>query len=126
MRTWLLAMLGLIIFSCIGLLVQTYLEKSTSALDQKLSQVERDIQNHRWDEGLKNLSSIKHSWGENKPFWAVLLNHHEIDLIDQAMVRTIKTISAQSKTDAHIELGVLRQLLQHIPEREELNLINIF
>ena len=126
MKVWILSLCGLLSFLIVGYLVQTYLGKSAARLNQKLAAVEPDLAARNWDQSLKKLKSVQNDWKKIKPFWAVLTNHKEMDLVEEALIKTIKAISSKSYPDARINLGVLRDFINHIPERERFSIVNIF
>lgn len=126
MKVWILSLCGLLSFLIVGYLVQIYLDKSADRLNQKLATVEPDLVARDWDQSLRKLKSVKNNWKKTKPFWAVLTNHKEMDLVEEALIKTIKAISSKSYVDAQINLGVLRDFVNHIPERERFSIVNVF
>jgi len=64
-------------------------------------------------------------WNKHKGWWAMVIDHQEIDQIDMALIRTRQYIDLQDR-DASVELAVLRRMLEHIPDKEQVNLKNIF
>lgn len=126
MKVWILSLCGLLSFLIVGYFVQTYLNESANRLNQKLVTIEPDLAARDWDQSLKKLKSVQNSWEKTKPFWAVLTNHKEMDLVEEALIKTIKAISSKSYPDARINLGVLRDFIKHIPERERFSLVNVF
>ncbi len=126
MKILLISFCGLLTFLILGLLVQSYLDDSADFLNQKLAKVEPEIQSHNWKQSLIILKSIENSWKKTKPFWAVLTNHKEMDLIEEALIKTIKAVSCKSYTDALINLSVLRDFINHIPEKERFSIVNVF
>lgn len=126
MKVWILSLCGLLAFLIIGDLVQTYLSKSADRIDQQLGAIEMNLKARNWHKTLTGLKSVRNAWEKTKPFWAVLTNHKEMDLIEEALTKTIKAVSSMSYTDAQINLGVLRDFIKHIPEREQFSIENVF
>ncbi len=126
MKVWIISLCGLLSFLAAGYLVQTYLDKSADRLNQKLAAVEPDLTIMDWGQSLQKLKSIQKNWEKTKPFWAVLTNHKEMDLIEEALIKTIRAVSSKSYADARINLGVLRDFIDHIPERERFSIVNVF
>lgn len=126
MKVWILSLCGLLAFLVLSNLVQRYLDESAGRLNQKLAAIEPDLEAQNWDQSLLKLKSIQNTWEKTKIFWAVLTNHKEMDLIEEALIKTIKAVSSESYADARISLGVLRDFIKHIPEKERFSIVNVF
>ena len=125
MKIWLISMAGLIIFIGLAVWVQYNIQNTSGQLDQTLKKVAISLTHKHWDQTLERLQAIKHSWQKIKPLWAMLLHHSEIDSIDQALIRTMKTTQSKNYSEAQMELGSLQYFIRHIPEREKFSLVNI-
>lgn len=126
MKTWLFALLGLIIFVILGILNQWILDKNTDRLAEELKTVAQAIHGQKWQVASQNLKSVQKNWRKLKPTWSLLLHHREIDNIDQALIKTERAIRAKSYPEAEVEQGSLENYVEHVPKREEFNLVNIF
>lgn len=126
MKVWLISLGCLFSFLVVGYLVQSSLDRTADRLNQQLDVVEAKLIARDWDQSLRELDRLRKVWDEVKPYWAVLINHKEMDLIEEALIKTIKAISSESYADARIHLGLLRGFIKHIPERERFSLVNIF
>jgi Domain of unknown function (DUF4363) len=125
MKTWLIAMAGLILFIGLAISLQHNIQNTSGQLNQTLEKVAISLTHYQWDQTLKKLHVIDHRWQKIKPLWAMLLHHSEIDSIDQALIRTIKATQTKNYSEAQMELGSLQHFVRHIPERERFNLVNI-
>jgi hypothetical protein len=125
MKTWLIAITGLIIFVGLAVFVQYRIEDTSKHLDYDINKVNFDLTKQHWDQTLKELQTIKEKWQRTKPLWAMLLHHNEIDSIDQALIRALIAIQCKDYSEAQIELGSLQHFIQHIPEHEKFSLVNI-
>ncbi len=126
MKVWIISLGCLISFLIVGSLVQSSLERAADRLNHQLTKVERELVARDWEQSLRELDKLQKSWEKTKPYWAVLTNHKEMDLIEEALIKTIKAISSQSYADARIHLGLLHGFIKHIPEREKFSLVNVF
>jgi hypothetical protein len=125
-KTWLLSLAGLVVFIVLTIFVQNNIQTSANRLDQEIKRIEKQLSIDSWQAAHEQLSRLASSWQRIKPFWSVLLNHREIDSIDQALVKTKKALLSKDLPATQIELGSLRHFLKHVPEREALNLVNVF
>ena len=126
MRVWLLTMAGLVLFIIAAFLVQSNLEKTTRHLNVQLEKASSALQARQWPQSKQALKALDQDWKRTRPYWAILLNHKEIDAIEQALTRTQKAVESRSFDLATVEIGTLKYFLDHIPERERLNAINVF
>ena len=126
MKTWLFSLAGLVVFIILTVIVQTSIQTSAKNLDHEISRIETQLHQEAWPAARDQLSRLASSWKKIKPLWSVLLIHREIDNIDQALVKTEKALLSKDLSATQIELGSLRHFLKHVPEREALNLVNVF
>lgn len=126
MKVWIISLCGLLIFLFLGFSVQSYLYESADFLNQKLAEIEPDLKTGNRELALTKLKSFARAWAKTKSIWAVLTNHEEMDLIEEALTKTTRAVSCKSYTDALINLSVLRDFIRHIPEKERFSIVNIF
>lgn len=126
MKVWLLSLCCLLAFLCAGYLIQSSLDRTADQVNQQLDEVELELQARDWDKSLRKLKTVQNNWEQIKPNWAILTNHKEMDLIEEALIKTIRAILCRSYHDAMINLGSLRDGIKHIPERERFSLVNVF
>lgn len=125
MKAWLFTVFGLIIFIILSIINQSFLEKNTHELAIRLHQVEKAIRYKHWNEAEHGLATVQKKWRGIKPVWSLLLNHREIDAIDQALIRTIRAVQSRDDPTARVEHGSLTYFIKHIPKRERFSLVNI-
>jgi hypothetical protein len=126
LKTWLFAVLGLIIFIILGLSNQMALTRNTDRLAMNLKKVEKAIRAQNWHEAETQLVEVQTEWNRIKPTWSLLLHHREIDAIDQSLIKTKRAVRARDLPAAEVEQGSLENYIKHIPKREQFNLVNIF
>lgn len=126
MKVWLLTLGCLISFLIGSYLIQSWLDRTADQFNQQLDEVELNLNAGDWDQSLLSLKKVRKNWEKVKPYWAILTNHKEIDLIEESLTKTIRAASCKSSTDALINLGILRHSVKHIPEKERLSLENVF
>jgi len=88
--------------------------------------LESAIASGNWEEAAESIGKMQDLWSGYKGWWAIVVDHQEIDNIDMALVRVNKYVNMHDRAMAAGELAVLRQMLEHIPDKERVNLKNIF
>jgi hypothetical protein len=125
MKVWLIAVGGLVIFILVTIIVQHQIQTTTEQLGQYIARADVALDQRNWPEGQKEIKSLKSSWRKTKAVWTLFLHHFEIDSIDQALTRTLRAIKSRDYAETQIELGDLKQLLEHIPELEKVSWVNV-
>jgi len=87
--------------------------------------MEKAIEAEKWEDAEEYVVKARERWGEVKRWWPMVIDHQEIDNIDMAFARIDKYIAMRDRTMSYGELAVLRQMLEHIPDMEKVNLKNI-
>ncbi len=99
---------------------------SSKSLENQISEIEGSIKAGGWGNAAASLSKTAEDWERLKPKWYMLTDHMEIDNISSTLARMGRYVEAEDLPSAMAEASSLRQYLRHIPEREILNLENIF
>lgn len=96
------------------------------SLEEKIKHVESNTKEENWERAEKDLGSILKEWPTVENKWALLLDHAEIDNIEDALTKVAEYIKAKDVPLALAELASLKNYINHIPEKESLNLKNVF
>ncbi|MCR4434875.1 MAG: DUF4363 family protein [Clostridiales bacterium] len=122
--TWVTVLLVLIIGS--GIYMNKSLEQTSKRLESNIMQIEDAAKSNDWEKARQHLGSIKTSWGKSQKSWTMLIDHTEIDNIDDTLTRLEGFIDSENTPLTLGEAASLRQYVKHIPEKEAFNLRNIF
>ncbi|HOB19578.1 MAG TPA: DUF4363 family protein [Candidatus Atribacteria bacterium] len=126
MRTILAIVLSLILFIAVGSYVQHYIEKTARNIAEETDRLKQLVEAGSWDEAGAVLNRITEEWTVMRRKWNALIDHSEVDRIDDALARTGELINLKEIKDCLVEIAVLKQTILHIPENERLALSNIF
>ena len=105
--------------------MQYYLECSSNKLDSSLKATYSSVSKKKWDNAKEQLAGFEVNWKKTKYFWAMLLDHFEIDNIDNSFTKAREYIESNDFSSAVAELEALRQYVLHIPKRESFSIENI-
>lgn len=108
-----------------GVLAIFYLNRSCAKLEKSVEAAGLFIQNNQWESAEKLLNDFESNWNKAKFGWAILLDHFEIDNIDNSYTKTKKYVETRDYPSSMAELEALKQYLEHIPEKERFSLENI-
>ena len=116
-------LLAIILF--IGILSYNTLSNTAEKLEKHIVKIEVNAQNGDWKSAENQLSIAKTDWVKTEELWSILIDHIEIDNIDDALKKMEKYILTKNITLTLAEAATLRQYITHIPEKEAFKLKNI-
>lgn len=102
------------------------LDKSAKDLGSHIDQIEAGIRSEHWEDTVRELDYVQEHWEKIGKAWATLLDHIEIDNIDDTLTRLSGHIEARDKSMALAESGALKQFILHIPKKESFRMENLF
>ncbi|HHV99493.1 MAG TPA: DUF4363 family protein [Clostridiaceae bacterium] len=130
MKVWVKAVILiaaiLIIIVVSSMFVHNYLKSSSQKIINHIENIEENTRNNDWHKAEEIVSTLESLWSDTKSKWSVLIDHNEIDNIDESLTRVSSYIEEREKKLALAELSLLKQMVQHIPEKEALALENVF
>ncbi|MGI6488103.1 MAG: DUF4363 family protein [Syntrophomonadaceae bacterium] len=123
----LLTPLILILALIIGLGAWTndLLEDSARELSQQIEVISGQIAEESWEEAVKHTNKLEETWEKEARWWPIFLEHQEIDNIEFALARTKEYVASENSSLARGHLSELKLMIEHIPEKEAVNLKNI-
>ncbi|WP_024831413.1 DUF4363 family protein [Ruminiclostridium josui] len=108
-----------------GVLSLCYLNRSCEKLEKTVNSAGLFIQSKQWDSAEKLLQNFASDWDKTKFGWSILLDHFEIDNIDNSYTKTKKYVESKDYSSALAELEALKEYINHIPVKESFTLKNI-
>jgi len=115
----------LLIITISGILTLTYFNKTADKLEKTVISASEAIKANKWDHAASQLKSFEQSWEKTKFGWAILLDHFEIDNIDNSFTKSKKFVEAGDFSASLAELEALREYILHIPQKEKFTIENI-
>jgi hypothetical protein len=83
------------------------------------------VTNHRWKEASDEISKVETKWNKTENFWAMLIDHMEIDCIEESLTKSKNYIETQNISLSLAELDTLKFAVEHIYKKELVNLKNV-
>lgn len=91
-----------------------------------LEQLKEMVEDEKWNETVLYLDELDKKWSRADTWWTPLMDHRELDHLDQTIVRIRTFVQQQRKEDALVEIKVAIRLVERVVERESLSIKNIF
>ena len=117
------AIIGLIFGSSI--FTNRLLSNHAHSLEEKIIRVEANTREQKWDAAQTELTAIEKEWPKVENTWTVLLDHSEIDNIDESLSKVSEYVKAKSTPLALAELATLKRYVKHIPKKESFSIKNV-
>ncbi len=125
-KTLIISLVGLFVVIILSIFIQKYLEKSSKVLIIEIDKLMEAVEADKINESIKLREQVQEKWDNTKKKWAALIDHEEIDNIEETMHRVEMLIGdPEEKVELLSELNRLRFYLKHIPERESFSLENV-
>ena len=125
-KTLIISLIGFISIIIFAIFIQNYLEKSSEVLVNDINELMKSVEENKTDKSMQLRMKTQENWDDIKKKWAALIDHEEIDNIEETMHRIEMLIGdAEEKAELLSELNKLGFYLEHIPEREEFLLENV-
>jgi len=119
-----------ILIIILSVCTQRYLYATSNEMAMQLEKIESTIKSKGLPAASGDFDKLNDMWGKHKTLWTILLNHREIDTIDNSMRKLSVYINDDTSNFnrllADAELASLKQLYTHLPEGEMLTLSNLF
>lgn len=103
-----------------------YLNKVSQDLSKLNDNIEEYIINDNWEMAYKTSMEFTDKWKEHSKNIKLFSNHQEIDNIEIELWKLPQYIKEMTKDEALASVHVLKFLLNHIAELEEIKMQNIF
>lgn len=113
------------IFS-LDIFTQGYTETTTQEITNMMSELRDTILNEESDKIVTDLNELEESWKEKHDKLAYYIEHDELEKVDTAIVTMKSYVETQDYSSAAAELDEGKFVLEHIQEKNAVNLQNIF
>lgn len=115
---------------CTGAYIsQSYLTKTSDGLVNSIEDLKAEIekaQNLEENDSIILANNIYNEWKEIEEKWSIIISHGELDLIEVSLIGMKSCIEEEEYSRSMEELEKSIYLLEHIKDKEKLDLKNIF
>lgn len=110
----------------VSIYTKNIIDSTSRNLENQVTVVEDNTRAGNWEKAEAELSNMEKDWSRTKKIWAMLLDHIEVDNIDETLSKMSRYIESRESSLALAEASTLKQFIKHIPEKESFKLENIF
>lgn len=119
-----IVIIGIIIF--FEFYTQNYIEKSVNIMTQLLEELKFEIEQENIDNATAKIEQLEKKWYEIHEKLAYYIEHDELEKVDSAIVQMNSYIKTKEFSLAIAQLEEGKFVLDHIEDKNKLNLQNIF
>lgn len=115
-----------LIIVILDIITQNYTNKSMSQVSEKLMDVRADLINGNEDKTKEEIIAIKKNWDKIKEKLVIYIEHDELEKVEQHMLETESYIEVEEYDVAVQTLDTCNFIIEHIKDKYEFSLKNIF
>lgn len=115
-----------LIIVILDIITQNYTNKSMSQVSEKLMDVRADLINGNRDKTKEKIIATKKNWDKIKEKLVIYIEHDELEKVEQHMLETESYIEVEEYDVAVQTLDTCNFIIEHIKDKYEFSLKNIF
>ena len=125
MKVVVITVLILILFFGGAIYINQHVEKNANELLSYINDLDKAIEEKRWDDTSVYIANMDQSWKNTKRLWLLFMEHGEIDSIDSITSKIKRFVEIEEREMAIGEIVLLQEALDHIINKQTLKLSNI-
>ncbi|WPX09739.1 DUF4363 family protein [Anaerocellum danielii] len=126
MKVWATVAGFLILIIVLMLISRHIILSAAERIESDLSGLYENVIKNDYKLANSNYLNIVKKWGEHKKGWAMLIEHQEIDKIDEELTKIKEYLLEQNRSLLLSEIGLLKFYIRHVREMILLKIENIF
>jgi hypothetical protein len=126
MRAILIMLVSFLILGTLSWTSHSYIYSVTGHLQTQAQTAEDLLRLRQWEQLQQELQSLHIYWESRRNKMAVLLDHQDVNTLEDILLRLESYADSQADTLAFSEMASLRSMLKNMRERETISLYNIF
>ena len=87
-------------------------------LHSSLERVEAATRAENWEAARQAAQHLDRQWVKANAFWSPLMDHRELNTVDEVVVRVVKLTEQRMRRELLVELGVALRLIHRLKETE--------
>jgi len=125
-KVWVTVVCFVILIVMFTLISTLLILGATNKIENDLSGLYENVVKNNYNLARSNYLDIVKKWNEYKKSWAMLIEHQEIDKIDEELTKIKEYLFEQDKTLLLSEISLLKFYVSHVREMILLKIENIF
>lgn len=126
MRIFVTIIISMVLIFSAGIWVNNSLQSTSDHLSAHIETVYQEVKNGDWDLAQENAERLESKWHDNTEWWPIILDHQEMDKIEFSLTKVKEFVGQEDQTLSLSQLAEIKLMIEQLPEKEKLNLKNIF
>lgn len=110
----------------LDIISNNYLKEAVTELSNELNELKVQILEENQKEAQKKMQTVKEKWKQRYKVLAYYIEHDELEKVETELVRLASDIDMEDYKHCINELNTAIFILEHIGQKEELDIISIF
>ena len=99
---------------------------SAEPLLELLVELQTAVRRENWDTAKEIVLSLEKHWEKVENIWTPLIDHSQVNELENSFTRLGELVRLESKDDALAELAVSKRLVRNVPNTEMVSFKNVF
>jgi len=125
-KVWVTVVCFVILIVMFTLISTLLILGATNKIENDLSGLYENVVKNNYNLARSNYLDIVKKWNEYKKSWAMLIEHQEIDKIDEELTKIKEYLLEQDRILLLSEISLLKFYIRHVREMILLKIENIF
>ncbi len=95
-------------------------------LQDILNSLYQAVEEENWEDADKIVANMEEVWNRADRSWTPVMDHRQVDRVDESMTRVVHLVNIRSKDDLMVEIPLSRRLLKRLKDTEVPDLQNVF
>lgn len=110
----------------LDIISNNYLKEAVTELSKELNNLRLEILEEDQENAQKQMQKVKEKWAEKYKVLAYYIEHDELEKVETELVRLAADIDMGEYKHCINELNTAIFILEHIQQKEELDIISVF
>jgi hypothetical protein len=96
------------------------------ALQDNLAKMGKAVEREDWEGARREAARLRELWRRCDAFWTPIMDHRQVDRLDESLTRTLHVVEQRQKRSALLEIAVARRIMRRVKDAQLPSLQNIF
>lgn len=126
MKQWVILIIAIALIVWAGFFEICYLEKTSRYLLSDVDYSKQALNSDNVELAKSHYEPLNSTWENLKQVWAIYVDHDEIEDMDKTILEYKLYLEQDSNEDAYISLCELERKINHIVEKQQVHIGNVF
>lgn len=122
---WIAAILFMVVLTG-SLILFIYTTALYNELQESLYRICQAVEKDDWAAAQRESRELQKIWAKTDSSWAPIMDHHQVDHLDESLTRVIKLVEMHNREESLVEVTVAMRMAKRIKDTELPTIRNIF